>query len=150
MRGDGDTLHFHASDDGLGGTGQWLVRRTPSCFAAWAGTVAVRPPGVAGHGHKLDRVLTAKATAVCVLAGCLFPDQGYDSILAKVFGLPGLPRKPGTTVPSGPALSRARALLGEHVMRKIFEPGAAHTDVAPSAGSTWFGMAVPVKQQSPC
>jgi hypothetical protein len=69
-----------------------------------------------------------------------FPDQGYDSILAKVFGLPGLPRKPGTTVPSGPALSTARALLGEHVMRKIFEPGAARTDVAPSAGSTWFGM----------
>ncbi len=94
----------------------------------------------ASHGHKLDRLLTAKATAVCVLAGCLFPDQGYDSILAKVFGLPGLPRKLGTTVPSGPALSKARALLGEQVMRKISELDAARADVVPGAGATAFGM----------
>ncbi len=94
----------------------------------------------ASHGHEPGRVLTAKTTAVCVLAGCLFPDQGYDSILAKVFGLPGLHRKLGITVPSGPALSGARALLGEQVMRKIFELDAARADVVPGAGSTAFGM----------
>jgi uncharacterized protein (TIGR03083 family) len=30
LRGDGQTLHFHATDDGLAAAGEWLVRRTPS------------------------------------------------------------------------------------------------------------------------
>lgn len=87
----------------------------------------------AEHGHKLDRVLTAEVTAMCVIVGALFPDQGYDLVLARTFKMPGLPVKPGTVTPSGPALSRARALLGEQVMRRIFElgchphrPGAGH------------------------
>jgi uncharacterized protein (TIGR03083 family) len=29
LRGDGQTLHFHATDDGLGDAGEWVVRRTP-------------------------------------------------------------------------------------------------------------------------
>ncbi len=62
----------------------------------------------ADHGHKLDRALTAEVTAMCVITGALFPDQGYDMILARTFGMPGLPVKPGTVVPSGPALSKAR------------------------------------------
>src|SRR6516164_1021431 len=66
----------------------------------------------AEHGHKLDRALTAEVTAMCVITGVLFPDQGYDLILARVFKMPGLPVKPGTVTPSGPALSKARALLG--------------------------------------
>jgi hypothetical protein len=49
-----------------------------------------------GHGHRLDRALTAEVTALCGIAGSLFPDQGYDLTLARVFGMPGVPVKPGT------------------------------------------------------
>jgi Insertion element 4 transposase N-terminal len=94
----------------------------------------------AGHGHRLDRRLTAEVTALCVIVGCLFPGQGYDLILKKVFGLPGLIFKPGTRVPSGPALPKARKLPGEQVMRRIFERDAARADAGRGAGSTAFGM----------
>lgn len=30
LRGEGQTLHFHATDPGLGAAGEWLARRTPS------------------------------------------------------------------------------------------------------------------------
>ena len=30
LRGQGETLHFHATDPGLGSAGEWLARRTPS------------------------------------------------------------------------------------------------------------------------
>ena len=94
----------------------------------------------AEHGHKLDRLLTAQVTAMCVIVGALFPDQGYDLVLARTFKMPGLPVKPGTVTPSGPALSRARALLGEQVMRRIFELDAARTDLDLGIGATWHGM----------
>src|SRR5260370_41105910 len=70
----------------------------------------------AEHGHKLDRVLTAGVTAMCVIVASLFPDQGYDLVLARTFPMPGRPAKPGTGTPSGPARSRARVLPGEHAM----------------------------------
>jgi hypothetical protein len=94
----------------------------------------------AAHGHKLDRVLTAEVTAMCVIVGALFPDRGYDLVLARTFTMPGLPVKPGTVTPSGPALSRARALLGEQVMRRIFELGAARTDADRGIGAAWHGL----------
>ena len=94
----------------------------------------------AEHGHKLDRVLTAQVTAMCVIVGALFPDQGYDLVLARTFKMPGLPVKPGTVTPSGPALSRARALLGEQVMRRVFELDAARTDLDLGIGATWHGL----------
>ena len=94
----------------------------------------------APHGHQLDRVLNAKTTLICVLAGCLFPGEGYDTTLRITFGLPGLGLKPGTTVPAGPALSKARALLGEQVTRRAFELDAARSDVALGIGSAWHGM----------
>lgn len=47
-RGDGQTLHFHATDDGLDGAGEWLVRRGPSGITVEPGHakagVAVRGP----------------------------------------------------------------------------------------------------------
>ena len=96
----------------------------------------------AEHGHKLDRAPTAEVTVMCVLAGALFPDQGYDLVLARTFAMPGLPVKPGTLTPSGPALSRARVLLGEQAMRRIFEIDAARTDADPGTGAAWHGMEV--------
>lgn len=48
LGGDGQTLHFHATDPGLGGTGEWLVTRTPSGLTVEPGhakaDVAVRAP----------------------------------------------------------------------------------------------------------
>jgi uncharacterized protein (TIGR03083 family) len=50
LRGDGQTLHFHATDEGLGGAGEWMVRRTPSGITVERGhgkaDVAVRGPAV--------------------------------------------------------------------------------------------------------
>jgi len=96
----------------------------------------------AGHGHKLDRALTAEVTVMCVLVGALFPDQGYDLVLARTFAMPGLPVKPGTLTPSGPALSKARVLLGEQVMRRIFEIDAARADSDLGFGAAWHEMEV--------
>ena len=42
----------------------------------------------AEHGHKLDRALTAEVTVMCVIVGALFPDQGYDLVLARTFAMP--------------------------------------------------------------
>jgi Transposase DDE domain/Insertion element 4 transposase N-terminal len=94
----------------------------------------------AEHGHRLDRALTAEVTAMCVITGVLFPGQGYDLVLARAFGMPGVPVKPGTVTPSGPALSKARVLLGEQVTRRIFELDAARSDVELGIGATWHGM----------
>ena len=96
----------------------------------------------AGHGHKLNRALTAEVTAMCVIVGALFPDHGYDLVLARTFAMPGLPVKPGTVTPSGPALSKARALLGEQVMRRIFEIDAARSDADLEISAIWHGMEV--------
>ena len=97
----------------------------------------------APHGHKLDRVLTAKNTLLAVIAGCLFTGQGHDQVLRTVFAMPGLdPAAPGTPVPTGPALSKARARSGEHVARRAFELDAARTDAELGIGQLWHGMEV--------
>src|SRR6266446_10225670 len=83
--------------------------------------VIARALAEAPNGHKYDRVLTARMTVICVLVACLFPGPGYDSVLATAFGLPGLRLPPGTEIPTGPAFSQARKLLGEQVMKKAFE-----------------------------
>jgi uncharacterized protein (TIGR03083 family) len=48
LRGEGQSLHFHATDPGLSGTGEWLITRTPSGITAQHGhgkaDVAVRGP----------------------------------------------------------------------------------------------------------
>src|SRR6516162_2129827 len=48
LRGDGQSLHFHATDPGLSGAGEWLVTRTPSGVTVTCGhgkaDVAVRGP----------------------------------------------------------------------------------------------------------
>ena len=93
-------------------------------------------------GHRYDRTLTAKMTVVCVLVACLFPGAGYDSVLATAFGLPGLHLKPGTDVPTGAAFSQARKLLGEQVMKRLFELDAAVTDADLGIGLLWKGLEV--------
>jgi hypothetical protein len=122
-------------EDLLGG-----LRREGLVSALLADGVIARAVAEADHGHKLDRTLTAEVTAMCVITGALFPDQGYDMILARTFGMPGVPVKPGAVTPSGPALSKARVLLGEQVMRRVFELDAARTDLELGIGATWREM----------
>jgi hypothetical protein len=118
------------------------LRRAGLIAELLADGAITRAAAEAGHGHKLDRALTAEVTAMCVIVGALFPDQGYDMILARTFKMPGLPVKPGTVTPSGPALSKARMLLGEQVMRRVFEIDAARADLELGIGATWHGMEV--------
>jgi hypothetical protein len=78
------------------GPGFWAdllgeLRREGLISALLADGVIAQAIAEAGHGHKLDRTLTAEVTAMCVLTGALFPDQGYDMILARAFGMPGVP-----------------------------------------------------------
>ena len=104
--------------------------------------VIVRALREAPSGHKYDRVLTAKMTVICVLAACLFPGAGYDTVLATAFGLPGLRRRPGAEIPSGSAFSQARKLLGEQVMQRLFELDAAVPDADLGIGLLWKGLEV--------
>jgi DDE family transposase/transposase IS4-like protein len=93
-------------------------------------------------GHRYDRVLTAKMTVICVLVACLFPGDGYDAVLARAFGLPGLRFKPGAEIPAGSAFSQARRLLGEQAMRRIFELDAARGDAELGLTALWKGLEV--------
>ena len=131
----------------VAGPGLWEdllgeLRRAGLIAELLADGVIARAVAQAEHGHKLDRALTAEVTAMAVIAGALFPDQGYDLILARTFAMPGLPVKPGTVTPSGPALSKARILLGEQVMRRIFEIDAARADAGLGIGAAWHGLEV--------
>ena len=93
-----------------------------------------------GHGHRLERALTAEMTLLCLAAGALLPGQGYDLILARAFSMPGTRVRPGTPVPTGQAFSQARTRLGEQPMRRAFELDAARDDVPLAAGGTAFGL----------
>ena len=70
LRGDGQSLHFHATDPGLSGTGEWLVTRTPSGVTIARGhgkaDVAVRGPA-ASLLLVLTRRLPSSAPGVEVL-----------------------------------------------------------------------------------
>jgi hypothetical protein len=120
----------------------WLAEldRASLLEALLADDVISRALEQAPHGHAYERTLTAKVTVICVLVACLFPGEGYDGVLAAAFGLPGLHRKPGTQPPTGPAFSKARALLGEQVMKRAFELDAARGDAEPGISSSWKGL----------
>jgi hypothetical protein len=67
---------------------------------------------------------------------------GYDSVLALVFNMPGVPARPGTPVPTGPAHSKARARSGEAPARAMFEADAARTDIPAGPDGTAFGLEI--------
>jgi hypothetical protein len=91
--------------------------------------------------HRYDSALDAKMTLVCVLVACLFPKEGYDQVLARAFGLPGLRFRPGE-VPSGSALSQARERLGELAVRRVFELDAERGDAELGLTALWKGLEV--------
>jgi Insertion element 4 transposase N-terminal len=132
--GDGDAVPGAGlADRVLSGPGLWLdwpeeLQRESLLEELLAEGAIARALEEAPHRHSYDRTLTGKMTVTCVLVACLFPGTGYDTALATAFGLSGLNLRPGTDVPSGPAFSKARTLLGEHVMRRLFELDAARSD----------------------
>jgi hypothetical protein len=131
----------------LSGPGLWLdwlgeLRRESLLEELLADGAIARALEEAPHRHAYDRTLTGKMTVTCVLVACLFPGAGYDTALAAAFGLPGLNLRPGTDVPTGPAFSKARALLGEQVMRRLFELDAARGDAGLGIERLWKGLEV--------
>ena len=121
----------------------WLseLSREGMLEALLAEDVIARALREAPGGHRYDRVLDAKMTLVCVLVACLFPGEGYDGVLARAFGLPGLRFRPGG-IPSGSAFSQARKLLGDLAMRKVFEMDAARGDAELGLEALWKGLEV--------
>jgi len=96
-----------------------------------------------GHTDVRRRVLTGEMTVLSILGLCLYSGEGYDSVLARV--LPAMPGAlaAGGKVPTGSALSQARARLpvgpeGEPV-RRLFEASTAGGDEA-LPGGTAFGL----------
>lgn len=120
---------------------EWLADlRRESLLESLLAEGAIAAAAGAGHGHKLDRALNAEVTALCLIAGALFPALGYDAVLALAFGLPGLPVKPGTPVPSGAAYCKARARHGEDPARAAFQADAARAGLPAGEDGTAFGL----------
>ena len=132
-----------AAGPGLREDEDWLadLRREslPESLLA-GGTIAAA--AAAAHAHKQERALNAEVTALCLVTGALFPVLGYDPVLALVFGLPGLPARPGTPVPAGPAYSKARARSGEAPARAMFGHDAARDDIPAGPDGTAFGLEI--------
>jgi hypothetical protein len=122
---------------------EWLdgLRREsmPESLLA-GGTIAAA--AAARHAHKQERALNAEVTALCLVTGALFPVLGYDSVLALVFGMPGVPARPGTPVPTGPAYSKARERHGEAPARAMFEADAARDDIPAGQDGAAFGLEI--------
>ena len=72
LRGDGQSLHFHATDPGLSSTGEWLVTRTPS------GVTVAR-----GHGKADVAVRGPAASLLLVLTRLLPPSDPAIEILGQ-------------------------------------------------------------------
>jgi hypothetical protein len=131
-----------AAGPGLWDDEDWLaeLRRDGLIGDLLAAGAIGRAAAEGGHAHRLERALTAEMTMLCLVAGSLFPGQGYDMVLARAFAMPGTRVRPGTPVPTGPAFSQGRARLGEQPMRRAFELDAARDDVPLAEGGTAFGF----------
>ena len=128
------------------GPGFWMdwlseLSREGLLEALLARDVIARALREAPGRHRYDSALGAKMTLICVLVACLFPKEGYDQVLARAFGLPGLRFRPGE-VPSGSALSQARERLGELAVRRVFELDAERGDAEPGLSALWRGLEV--------
>src|SRR5437016_14376296 len=75
-----------AAGPGLWEDEEWLadLRRESLIGSLLASGVVPAAVTEAEHGHKLDRALNAEVTALCLVAGALFPALGYDGVLALV------------------------------------------------------------------
>ena len=132
-----------AAGPGLWEDEEWLADlRRESLIGSLLADGTIAAAAAAEHAHKQERALNAEATALCLVTGALFPVLGYDSTLALVFDMPGLPVRPGTPVPTGPAYSKARARSGEAPARAMFEADAARDDIPAGPDGAAFGLEI--------
>jgi len=132
-----------AAGPGLREDEDWLADlRRESLIGSLLADGTITAAAAAEHAHKQERALNAEVTALCLVAGALFPVLGYDSVLALVFGVPGLPARPGTPVPTGPAYSKARDRSGEAPARAMFMHDAARAGIPAGQDGTAFGLEI--------
>jgi Insertion element 4 transposase N-terminal/Transposase DDE domain len=109
-----------------------LLERLVGCDAVRA-ALASR-----GHVDVRRRALPGGVTVKVVLGLGLFSGEGYDSVLAKV--IPALSGPLPGAVPTGSALSQARARVDEKVFQALFQATAADPDRGPVVGACEFGL----------
>ena len=132
-----------AAGPGLWEDEDWLADlRRESLIGSLLADGTITAAAAAEHAHKQERALNAEVTALCLVTGALFPVLGYDPVLALVFGMPGVPVRPGTPVPTGPAYSRARERHGEAPARAMFRHDAARDDIPAGPDGTAFGLEI--------
>jgi hypothetical protein len=132
-----------AAGPGLWEDEDWLADlRRESLIGSLLADGTITAAAAAEHAHKQERALNAEVTALCLVTGALFPVLGYDSVLALVFGMPGLPARPGTPVPTGPAYSKARDRSGEAPARAMFIHDAARAGIPAGQDGTAFGLEI--------
>ena len=130
-----------AAGPGLWEDEHWLADlRRESLLESLLADGTIAAAAAAEHDHKLERALNAGVTALCLVAGALFPVLGYDSVLALVFDMPGVPVRPGTPRPTGPGYSKARARSGEAPARAMFGHDAARDDIPAGQHGAAFGL----------
>jgi hypothetical protein len=131
-----------AAGPGMWEDEEWLseLRRDGLVSGLLASGVISRACDAGGHAHRIERALTAAVTLLCLVTGALFASQSYAMVLARAFSMPGARIRPGTPVPTPPALSQARARLGELPARRAFELDGARDDVPLCEGGTLFGL----------
>src|SRR5262249_53334504 len=102
-----------------------------------------------GHVDIRRRMLPGDVTVKVVLALSLFSGEGYNSVLAKVMPALAGPLPPGGGVPTGPALSPARARLDEEVFQVLVQAPADETDPEAVEGAYEFGLELPAFDGTP-
>jgi Insertion element 4 transposase N-terminal/Transposase DDE domain len=111
-----------------------LLERLVGCDAVRAALASC------GHVDVRRRVLPGEVTVNVVLGLGLFSGEGYDSVLAKVVPALSGPLPPGAGVPTGSALSQARARVDEKVFQALFRVTAAEPERGPVVGACEFGL----------
>src|SRR5436190_12782162 len=98
---------------------------------------------VAGTGRRQQRsrLLPARLVAYYVMAMTLFSSSGYEEVMRSL--VEGLSWESGWrqawSVPSQPAISQARARLGEAPLAELFARGCVPLGTASTPGAFWRG-----------
>lgn len=97
-----------------------------------------------GAREQRDRDLPATVTVYFTLALWLFPESGYEHVMARVTdALAWAGCRPSERrVPRASSLARARDRLGPHALRALLGNMTRPTDTAEAVGAYWRGMRV--------
>ncbi len=94
-----------------------------------------------GRRQQRSRLLPARLVAYYVMAMTLFSSSGYEEVMRSL--VEGLSWESGWrqawSVPSQPAISQARARLGEAPLAELFARGCVPLGTASTPGAFWRG-----------